>query len=231
MKRALVILALLVGISWLVLWAATTNWTDLVAANSWTDHMTASCPGGASCTAAYYTSDTAHADTYSYRNLLSTKGKTWSGYWSRAISWQTMGVAAGNVVQSVTGSTYYKFLPSGAGACTTASGVGMDIFDSGNSVEAIAAPILSATSLTYDSAWHQSTGSAQNVGGSYQASGTTVTLRWNVTVVTGSTTGMTCEGRVDEYALTITNVTPSGKKGQVIVARFDGQGNFLGSDR
>jgi hypothetical protein len=142
-----------------------------------------------------------------------------SGYFSKSFTWEQLGVPAGDNVDTVDGNWDDKAVQT-AVACTSASTMGMQVFDSSNSTEITGATVEGNLDVSGDTAsWtnHNPTGAVAVNGGS-QASTTTVTLRFNINPASGNNGSAACELRGDNYKLTIGSTTPSGRNRVVVVA-------------
>ncbi len=189
------------------------------AAHGWT-YTSVSC--GGTCSQNNNNSDGNAAPSVSA--YITGKQKTSTGYWSHAYTWEALGVTAGNVVQSVVGAADTKRTYT-TGACSSSATVGLQVFNSANNTEITSAAVLTNTDVSGSSAWPSTkTGNSVTVNGGYQASATTVTLRLNSNPATTNVTNANCTVLTDNYKLTITHVTPSGRKGQTIVA-FNSSGD------
>jgi hypothetical protein len=209
------ILAILLLTCWAAVLFAVTNYSQpFTTGHGWT-YTQLSCTGGATCTSG----DVADGNpTPGVFAKVAVKSKTPTGYWSHAYTWIDLGVTAGETVQTVDGQWDDKVYQT-VSACTSASTMGMQIYDSGNTVEATASAVEPLLNVAGDTAsWtnHNPTG-AIAVTGAYGLASTTVTLRFNMNQTSGSTTGSACEERGDNYALAIVSIAASGRKGQTIV--------------
>lgn len=208
MKWLLLILALVTSALGQTVY--TEPWTSSL--NGWS-YTQLSC--GGTCVNALST-DGNPADSVSAK--ITGRSKTETGYWTKAQTWNAMGVPTGDMVQTVDGQWDDKAVLT-AIACTSSSTIGMQIFDSANTTEVTASAVESNLNVAGDTAaWtnHNPAG-AVNVTSS-AASSSTVTLRFNVNPASGNNSSAACELRGDNYKLTIMSVAPGGKKSQTIVA-------------
>jgi hypothetical protein len=210
MRSAIRLLALtgLVLVAALLAWAATTTYTQgFDTGHGWTyTQLTCNVTGCTNGDAADGQTNT----TSVFAKAASTQpgNRTTTGYFSKAFTWENLGVPPGDTVTTVDGSWYSRRVNTGGG-CTTSSTAGMQIFDSANTTEATASAVEPAIDVSGDAAWtsHNPTG-AIAVLAANQASSTTVRLRFNLNpAVNGN--GNACELRGDEYKLTIVS-TGSG---------------------
>lgn len=163
----------------------------------------------------------------SVSDKVTGRSKAESGFWSKSLTWQAVGVPAGDTVNTVDGQWDDKAVQT-AVACTSSSTMGMQIFDSANATEITASAVEPLSNVAGDtSAWtnHNPTGAVQ-VNAGYQAASTSITLRFNLNPASGSNTSAACELRGDNYALTITSTTPSGRSRVVVISRHVTTGNL-----
>jgi hypothetical protein len=150
---------------------------------------------------------------------ISGKNKIMTGYWSHTYVWTALGVPVGDSVSTVD-AQWDDFAIQTVAACQSTSVIGMDIYDSGNTVRATASQVEPDLNVAGDTAaWmnHNPTGTIA-VTATYAPSATTVTLRFNISPTSANSTGAACELRGDNYKLTIVSATPSGLKNRVIVS-------------
>lgn len=192
----------------------TEPWTSTL--DGWAYTQT-SCSG--ICTDALLTSDGNPAD--SVHDSVTGRNKAEVGYWSKAMTWEAMGVSAGDTVNTVDGQ-WDDFSVCTAVACGSAHQAGIQIYDSSNATEITASTVEPLLGVSGDtSAWttHNPTG-AVAVNSGYQTSSTSVTVRFNVNPDCGNNSSAVAEIRGDNLKLTITSTAPSGRK-RVIVTYLE----------
>ena len=142
--------------------------------------------------------------------------------WKKALTWQAMGVTAGNNVTQVDGK-YDHAIIARSHTSTPATGP-LQIFDSDDASSCMASDPeaqLVYGSGTGGTAWAtQNLTGAVNVNAGCQASTTTVTLRVAIRPNTGNNASATTQVNVDNLVLVITEVTPSGRS-RVIISRLE----------
>jgi hypothetical protein len=203
------------------LFATSTDYTQAFAASHGWTYTQLSCSGGATCTSGDVADGNPTPGVYA---KVAGKNKAMTGYWSKAYTWANLGVTAGDTVSTVNGQWDDLAIQTVA-ACLATTVIGMQIYDSGNTIQATAAAVEADLNVAGDTAaWtnHNPTG-AVAVSAAYQASSTTVTLRFNVSPASANSTGAACELRGDNYKLTIVHTTPSGRKAQTITAELRGR--------
>ncbi len=213
--RPLLLIGLLTCFAVYLLATSTPYTQPFTTGHGWT-YTQLSCTGGGTCTSG----DVADGNpTPGVFAKVAVKSKVMTGYWSHAYTWVNLGVPAGETVQTVNGQWDDKAYQT-VSACTSSSTIGMQIYDSGNTVEVTSAAVEANLNVAGDTAsWtnHNPTGTV-NVTGAYALASTTITLRLNINPASGSTTGSACELRGDNYALAIVSIASSGRKSQTIVA-------------
>jgi hypothetical protein len=186
-----------------LMWATTYTepWTSSL--DSWA-FTQISC--GGTCVNALVTTDGNPADSVSAK--ITGRSKAEVGYWSRAMTWEAMGVPAGDVVSTVDGQWDDKAV-STAIACTSSSTMGIQIFDATNTTEITSPSVEANLNVSGDTAaWtnHDPTGAVSVI--SSTASSSTVTLRFNENPASGNNSSAACELRGDNYTLTIVSAPP-----------------------
>lgn len=142
--------------------------------------------------------------------------------WKKALTWQAMGVTAGNNVTQVDGK-YDHAIITRTHTSTPATGP-LEIWNSGDTATCMASDpeaLLQYASGTGGTSWatRDATG-AVNVNAGCQASTTTVTVRVAIRPNTGNNASATTQVNVDNLVLVITEVTPSGRS-RVIISRLE----------
>jgi len=142
--------------------------------------------------------------------------------WKKALTWEAMGVTAGNNVTQVDGK-YDHAIIARSHTSTPATGP-LEIWNSGDAATCMASDPeaqLVYGSGTGGTAWatRDATG-AVNVNAGCQASTTTVTVRLAIRPNTGNNASASTQVNVDNLVLTITEVTPSGRS-RVILSRLE----------
>lgn len=195
-------LILLIACAALLAWAATTTYTQGFDTGHGWAYTQVGC--NATCTSG----DVADGQTNSsgvFAKVSTTQNgnRALTGYFSKAFTWENLGVPSGATVTTVDGEWYSRGVNTLTG-CSATSTAGMQIFDSANAIEATASALEPNLNVSGDAAWtnHNPTG-AIAVLAANQASTTTVTLRFNLNPATNSGSGNACELRGDEYKLTI----------------------------
>jgi hypothetical protein len=187
---------------------AQTNYTEpwTSSLDGWSYVQTA-CTG--TCGAdALLTSDGNPAD--SVHNVVSGRNKDETGYWHKSLTWQAMGVPAGDTVDTVDGQ-WDDFSVCTAVACASTHQVGIQLYNSGDTAEITAStvePLLTVAGDTSSWTTHNPTG-AVNVNAGSQASTTTVSIHLNVNPSCGNNGSAAAEIRGDNFKLTIVSHSPS----------------------
>lgn len=213
MKKSALILALFFGT--LLLWATTTNFSEpFDAAHGWTYTQT-SCSGGGTCTSGDVSDGNPTPGVFA---KAAGRNKLQEGYFSKSFTWEDLGVPSGEDVSTVDGQ-WDNFTVETTVACTSAAVAGMQIFDSANTTEATASAVEPNLDVSGDtSVWvnHDPTGAiAVNAG--QQASGTTVTLRFNLHPRSGNNNAAACEIRGDNYALSIESAAAAAGDNMMVI--------------
>lgn len=142
--------------------------------------------------------------------------------WKKALTWEAMGVTAGNNVTQVDGK-YDHAIIARSHTSTPATGP-LEIWNSGDIATCMAADPeaqLVYGSGTGGTAWAtQDLTGAVNVNAGCQASTTTVNLRVAIRPNTGNNASASTQVNVDNLVLVITEVTPSGRS-RVIISRLE----------
>ncbi len=187
--------------------------------HGWTYTQT-SC--GGTCTSGDATGDGNPAPAVFAK--ITGRSKAMAGYFQKTFTWEQLGVPPGDQVISVDGQWDNKTFQT-AVACSSSATAGMRIFDSANTTEITGSAVEPNLNVAGDTAaWanHNPAG-AVNISGAYQASGTTVTLRFNLNPATGNNSSAGCEIRGDNYKLSITSTTPSGRNRVIVIAAISAQ--------
>lgn len=187
------------------LWATSTIYTEpwTSTLDGWT-FTQVSC--GGTCASGLITTGNP-ADAVNAK--VTGRNKTMTGYWTKALTWQAMGVPSGDIVSQVDGQWDDKAVQT-AIACTSSTTAGIQIFDSANTTEITASTVEPALNVAADTAaytTHNPTG-AVNVSSSTTAA-STVTLRFNLNPASGSNASAACELDGDNFKLTITSAAPA----------------------
>lgn len=140
------------------------------------------------------------------------------GRWQKTLTWESMGVTAGNIVTEVDGKFDHAIITR-THSSQPARGP-LQIFDSGNTAACTASDLEPQTAYgsgTGSTAWATDDGTgAVSVNSGCQASSTSVTVRVGKRVNTGNNASATTRVNVDNIVLTITEQTPSGRKRAII---------------
>jgi hypothetical protein len=176
---------------------------------SWTSEQ---CVG--TCTQAFTVLDGNPAGSVYAR--VTERNKKTLGYWGKSLTWETMGVPTGSTVTSVDGLFDVK-LAEETHAATQA--IGLKLFDSGNTVNIAVGGVDIETEFDSTStSWvTRNTDGAKDIQASYQASGTTVTIRMREDVNSGNNASAASEVRVDNVVFVITYTPPSARNRVMIV--------------
>ena len=146
----------------------------------------------------------------SVHNVVTGRNKNETGYWHKSMTWEAMGVPAGDTVDTVDGQWDDKTVCT-AVACTSSTTVGIPIFASANSAEITAStvePLLTVAADTSSWRTHNPTG-AVNVNAGTQAPKPTVSTHLNVNPSCGNNGSAAAEIRADNFKLTIVSHAPS----------------------
>ena len=211
-------MALCLCVSAVLVFAATTNFTEPFPNGPGWTYTQISCAGGATCTSGDAAGDGNPSPSVFAKAV--GKNKLMSGYFSKSFTWEQLGVPAGDNVDTVDGTWDDKAIQT-AVACTSSATMGMQVFDSSNSAEITSATVEGNLDVSGDTAsWtnHNPTGAVAVNAGS-KASTTTVTLRFNINPASGNNNSAACELRGDNYKLTIQSTTPSGRNRVVMISR------------
>lgn len=221
-KPLLALLLLVLAASWLL---ATTYSQPFAVGHGFTWATTSgSCD--TSLTAA---DDTAHGSPVNsiYAECIGRNDSP-LGRWKKSMTWESMGVTAGNTVTQVDGKYDHAIITR---TYTSAPVRGpLSIYDSGDSSQCMASNLEAGG--TYSSGTGGTSWATDNASGAIatlsacQASNTTVTVRTELSPKTGNNSAATTRVNIDNVVLTITEVTPSGRKSQVIVV-FNSQGDHI----
>lgn len=214
-RLAVYITALLL-LSAVALWATTTNYTQQFGSGHGWTYTQLTC--GGTCTNGDVPADGNPLPSV-YANIIG-RNKSMTGYFSKAYTWENLGVPAGDTVDTVNGQWDSKRLWVNIACNNGGTTGGMQIFDSGNTAEITASAVEPNIWVGDDATWtnHNPTG-AVAVNNGYKASTTTITLRLNVNPYTGNNAAGECEIRGDNYKLTIESTTPSARNRVVVIAR------------
>jgi hypothetical protein len=157
---------------------------------------------------ALLTSDGNPAD--SVHNVVSGRNKDEIGYWHKSMTWEAMGVPAGDVVDTVDGQWDDKSVCT-AVACASTHQVGIQLYNSGDTAEITAStvePLLTVSGDTSSWTTHNPTGAVAVNAGS-QASTTTVSVHFTVNPSCGNNGAAAAEIRADNFKLAIVSHSPS----------------------
>jgi len=198
-RLAVYITALLL-LSAVALWATATNYTQQFGSgHGWTYTQTA-CAG--TCTSSDVSADGNPLPSV-YAKIIG-RNKSMTGYFSKAYTWEDLGVPAGDTVDTVNGQWDSKAISTIVACDATGTTVGMQVFDSANVTEITASAVEPSIWVGDDAAWtnHNPTG-AVVVNDGYKASSTTIILRLNVSPYSGNNASAACEIRADNYKLSV----------------------------
>jgi hypothetical protein len=205
-------------VSVVLVFAATTNFTEQFPnGHGWT-YTETSCSGGATCTSGDAAGDGNPSPSVFAK--IAGRNKSMSGYFSKSFTWEQLGVPAGDNVDTVDGTWDDKAIQT-AVACSSSATMGMEIFDSTNTSSILASTLEPNLDVSADTAaWtnHNPTGTVAVNDGS-KASSTTLTVRFNINPASGNNGSAACELRGDNYKLTIESTTPSGRSRVVMISR------------
>jgi len=142
------------------------------------------------------------------------------GRWGKSLTWEAMGVTAGNAVTQVDGKFDHAIITR---SHTSAPVRGpLSIYNSADSAQCAASDLEAQTAYASGTGAvafaTQDTSGAIAILSACQASSTTVTVRAGAGPYTGNNASATTQVNIDNVVLTITEVTPGGSKAQVIVA-------------
>ena len=212
--RLAVYITVLLLLSAVALWATTTNYTQQFGSgHGWTYTQTA-CAG--TCTSGDVAADGNPLPSVYAKIVGRNKGMT--GYFSKAYTWQNLGVPAGDTVDTVDGQWDSKRLWVTVACNASGTTAGLQVFDSANTTEITSSAVEPSIWVGDDAAWtnHNPTG-AVAVNEGYKSSTTTVTLRLNANPYSGNNASGACEVRGDNYKLTIQSTTPGGRNRVVVI--------------
>jgi hypothetical protein len=126
------------------------------------------------------------------------------------MTWEAMGVPAGDIVDTVDGQWDDKSVCT-AVACASTHQAGIQLYNSGDTAEITAStvePLLTVSSDTSSWTTHNPTGAVAVNAGS-QASNTTVSIHFNVNPSCGNNGSAAAEIRADNLKLAIVSHTPA----------------------
>jgi hypothetical protein len=211
-------ICLLISLS-VLLYATSTPYTQQFGSGHGYTYTQSTCSGGGTCGQNDANSD--GNPTPSVSSYVSGKNKAVSGYWSSpAISWQTMGVPAGENVTALTAAVDTKNTYS-VGACIATTAVEIHVYDSTNTIEITSAAALASTDITGSSSWPSTkTGSQVTVNAGYRASSTQVVLRLEEDAHSANSNGAVCTALADNLTLTITSEAPATRN-RVIISKLE----------
>jgi len=137
------------------------------------------------------------------------KNKTSVGYASKSYAWTALGVPAGENVSTVDGAWDAKQTHT-TGNCSTSATMGMQLYDSGNTVQITTSAVEPNLDVSGNTSWTTRDGAgAIAVTGTYAPAATTITLRLNMNPATTNVTNADCETLGDNYKLTIVSAAGS----------------------
>lgn len=120
-------------------------------------------------------------------------------------TWETLGVPAGNIVDSVQLTWAWKCLIYTTGAASTAGP--FELRDSAGTT--LILTLVAGAGYSGTTAWADAVGSTQNVPSTYQPSNTTIRLRGNATMAIGNSNSGQNGMLRDWYRLTINYSAPA----------------------
>jgi murein DD-endopeptidase MepM/ murein hydrolase activator NlpD len=128
--------------------------------------------------------------------------------WTKTLSWESMGLAAGSTITQVDGSYLYRVFAE-THAATQAIG-SMQLRNSTDTADCAASDLEASFDPGAPAAGYTTRNALGNinVNSECQASSTTVTIRLNMTVATGANNSANSELRADDIALGITFTPP-----------------------
>lgn len=154
------------------------------------------------------------------------------GRWKKSMAWTAMGVTAGNAVTQVDAAFDHAIITRTHTSAPVRGAV--SIYNSGDTAQCAASDLEAQTA--YASGTGGTSFATQNTSGAIailsacQPAATTVTVRAGAGPYTGNNSAATTQVNIDNLVLTITEVTPSGKKGQTIVV-FNSRGEIIRRER
>jgi hypothetical protein len=210
--------------AWLL--AASTNFTEPFASGHGWTYVQTSCNG--TCTNGDVSGD-GNPSPSIYASVAG-RNKNMAGYFKKTLTWENLGVPAGDTVETADGQWDDKAVPT-AVACNSNTLAGVEILDSADSAACTDVTLEPNLNVSGDTAgWtnHNPTG-AVSVSSGCTASSTTITLRFHLEPAAGNNGSAACELRGDNFKLTVVSSPPAaGAPKRVYVSRLAGPAGLDG---